>query len=169
MTKLSAITGSWKLTNSAVEQDVRTDVRGIFASGGGIVTGGAPGVDFFAMDEAIKADPSGERIRVVLPIPLSKMVAHFRKRVAEGVIGNEHRIEDVIAVLEHLHTLGPDIVTDVGFEIANQDSYYARHHQIIALASDVYAYQVNGSGGVQDTVDKAREKGIPVYLRSYTL
>ncbi len=169
MTKLSAITGSWKLTNATVEQDVRADVQNIFRAGGGIVTGGAPGVDFFAMDEAIKVDPSGGRIRIILPIPLSKMVAHFRQRVTEGVIGHEHRIDDVIAVLEYLYGCGPDIVTDAGFETANQESYYARHHQIIALASDVYAYQVNGSGGVQDTIDKAYEKGIPVYLRSYTV
>lgn len=33
-------TGTWRLTNNEVEHDVRTSVRDVLASGGGIVTGG---------------------------------------------------------------------------------------------------------------------------------
>lgn len=33
-------TGTWRLTNSEVEDDVRSSVRDVLASGDGIVTGG---------------------------------------------------------------------------------------------------------------------------------
>ena len=47
-------TGTWRLTNSEVEEDVRVAAREVRSRGDGIITGGATGGVYFAMDEAMK-------------------------------------------------------------------------------------------------------------------
>lgn len=54
--KWIAISGSWRNANSQVEKDVRETVKQITVKGNGIVTGGALGVDYWALDEALKID-----------------------------------------------------------------------------------------------------------------
>jgi len=64
---MDLFTGTWRLVNKQVEADVRTAVREVLARGDGIVTGGATGVDYFAMDEAFKVLPDASRLRVIIP------------------------------------------------------------------------------------------------------
>src|ERR1035437_8450130 len=60
-------TGTWRLTNKDVEHDVRVAVREVLSRGDRIVTGGATGVDYFAMDEAMKLYPDASRLKVIIP------------------------------------------------------------------------------------------------------
>ncbi len=56
-------TGTWRLTNPQVEADVRLAVREVIGRGEGVLTGGATGVDYFAMDEAMKLKPDGSHLK----------------------------------------------------------------------------------------------------------
>ena len=56
-------TGTWRLTNSDVEQDVRKAAREVIERGDGVLTGGATGVDYFAMDEVIKHNPTPPQVQ----------------------------------------------------------------------------------------------------------
>lgn len=100
--KWTGISGTWQLTSQQVEEDVRREVKKILSDGGGIITGGALGVDSFAMDE-------------------------------------------------------------------DKESYYARNGTIVDLSDELYAFQVNGSSGTGDTVEKAKSQGKEVRLFNYNL
>ena len=50
-----------------------------------------------------------------------------------------------------------------------KEVYFARNSLIVELADELMAFQVNKSAGTQDTIDKARLKGIPVSVREYTV
>lgn len=164
--KWYGVTGSWRLTSPEVEKDVRFTVRQVMNEGHGIVTGGALNVDSFATDEALIVDPSGKRLCVILPTTLTIFAAHFRKRAAEGVITTT-QAEDLIAQLTQIHALGS--LTEMNYLECNQDTYYDRNTKVVEASDGLLAFHVNGSGGVQDTVDKARANGIEVILKSYTL
>jgi predicted Rossmann fold nucleotide-binding protein DprA/Smf involved in DNA uptake len=62
--KWIGISGSRLLTSSQVEEDVRREVRTILEQGDGIVTGGALGVDSFAMDEVYILGYANSRLKV---------------------------------------------------------------------------------------------------------
>lgn len=50
-------TGTWRLTSDEVEKDVREAAREVIARGDGVLTGGATGVDYFAMNEVLNTTP----------------------------------------------------------------------------------------------------------------
>jgi hypothetical protein len=72
-------TGTWRLTNKEVETDVRNAVQEVLSRGDGIVTGGATGVDYFAMDEALKIDSNASRLKVIIPAFLEDYVFDYHK------------------------------------------------------------------------------------------
>lgn len=162
--KWVAISGSWRKTDKKVEEDVRREVRKIIASGNGIVTGGALGVDFFATDEIFKINPNLDRLRIFLPSILDKYSAHYFTRAKEGVI-SENQAKDLIS---QLNKAKKAITENTKSNEVNKDSYYKRNSKIIEFADELIAFQVNESEGVGDTIKKAKLKGIPIKLFSYT-
>jgi len=167
--KWIAIAGTWRNTNAQVEKDVREEVSKIIASGDGIVTGGALGVDFFAIDEALQMNPSATQIKIVLPSTLARYTAHYRKRAGEGVISSK-QAESLIAQLESVHAVSPSsIIENMTTEVIDKNAYFARITEIIEMADELVAFQVNASEGTQDTIDKAKKKGIGVRVFGYTI
>ena len=167
--KWFGITGSWRITSPQVEHDVRTTVEEILAAGSGIVTGGALNVDYFATDEALKLNPTATHIHVFLPTTLEIYFQHYRKRAEEGVI-TKAQAELLINQLTTLKTINPTAITEHEREKeVTQETYYKRNQKVIDASDELYAFQVNGSRGVTDTIEKAEEKGIPIKLFSYTL
>ena len=49
----------------------------------------------------------------------------------------------------------------------NVTTYYLRNQDVVDMADELLVFQVNASSGTQDTVDKARMKGIPVVVFTY--
>ncbi|HWQ60255.1 MAG TPA: hypothetical protein VN420_03860 [Candidatus Fimivivens sp.] len=167
--KWIGITGSWRATNETVESDVRTAVRTIVRRGDGIVTGGALNVDYFATDEALKIDPSGVSIKVCLPVALERYSAHYFKRAEEGVI-TVQQAEALITQLKELKSVNPDaILENRRNEIVDTNTYYERNSRVVELSDELLAFQVNGSQGVQDTIDKALSQGKTVGIREYVI
>jgi len=166
--KWVAISGSWRKTNEEVENDVRQAVREIIKRGDGIVTGGALNVDYFATDEALKVNPEAKQIKVCLPVTLNLFSAHYRKRADEGVITHQ-QAEELITQLTALKKTNPSaLIENEKNTIVDKDTYYERNTKVMDLSNELYAFQVNDSEGVQNTVDKARENGKFVELKKYT-
>jgi hypothetical protein len=158
-------TGTWSLTNKEVEHDVRAAVREVFARGDGLVTGGATGVDYFAMDEWLKLDPACTRIRVFIPARLSHFIADYYKNwkhdpITDGDIDNLHRV--LAYILESNPAAKLEMRKDVG-DITQAD-YDLRHNEVVTFSDEVYAFQVNNSAGTSDTIQKAQAAGLPVTL-----
>lgn len=167
--KWVAISGSWAITNKEVEKDVRWHVRNILTKGGGIVTGGALNVDFFATDEAIKADPKCNHIKIFLPATLKIYSAHYRKRAKEGVITLE-QAEDLIVQLEFVKKANPKAIIENKInKIVDKTTYFERNMEVVKAADELYAFHVIESigGGTIDTIEKAKKLGMPVKRFDY--
>jgi hypothetical protein len=167
--KWIAISGSWRITNKQIEEDVRSAVRAIIKRGDGIVSGGAINVDYFATDEALQIDPVASRVKIFLPTTLHLYAAHYRKRASEGVI-TKRQAEDLISQLETIKRSNPDaLIEDARNTLVDRTTYFQRNSQIVDAADELFAFQVNKSAGVQDAIDKARARNKPATVRSYTI
>jgi hypothetical protein len=166
--KWTAISGSWRTVDDHVEADVRAAITDIISRGDGIVTGGALGVDYIATDEALKNDPRGQHIRVILPTSLTDYANHFFQRAKEGVI-TQQQAQLLIRQLRDLKHTNPDAVQEMGYTACTPKTYYARNTEVLNAASALLAFQVNGSAGTQDTIDKAQARGMPIHVRKYTI
>lgn len=166
--KWIAISGTWRHTNKEIEGAVRQIVREIISYGDGIVSGGALSVDWFATDEALKLNPSCSQIRIFLPTTLEIYARHYRKRVDEGVITHK-QAEDLIAQLTAIQKANRDALIEGEHLVCNPETYFDRITKIVNASDELVAFQVNNSAGVQDTIDKAKKKGIPVKQFSYSV
>jgi len=163
------ITGSWRKTSKKVESDVRMSVRDIIVLGDGIVTGGALNVDWFATDEALKHNPDATQIKVCIPSTLERYATHYRNRADEGVITYE-QAEKLIEQLTRLKTANPAaLIEHPTNKVMDETTYFQRNTQVVELSDVMIGFQVNGSKGVQDTIDKAAAQGKRVQLKKYTI
>jgi len=165
-----AISGSWRASTKKIENDVRRIVRKIMAEGNGIVTGGALNVDYFATDEAIKLNPSCNRIKVLLPVTLSRYSGHFRKRAHEGVI-TKNQAETLISQLTKLKKTNPQaLIENKKNKIVDRKTYFERNSDVIKVANELVAFQASVSRrGVQDTVGKAKKANLAVKVYKYKI
>lgn len=156
-------TGSWRLTNREVENDVREYARRVFAAGDGLVTGGATGVDYYAMDEFIKLNPECTRMRVFIPARIKHYISDYRKNWRHDPI-NDIDIDNLKRILDLMKSRNPSSVYEVRKESGDitQLEYDLRHNDEVSFSDEVYAFQVNNSTGTSDTLTKARAAGLPV-------
>lgn len=164
-------TGTWRLTDRDVEHDVREAVRQVFSAGNGMVTGGATGVDYFAMDEWVKLDPDCTRIRIFIPARLDHFISDYRKNWKTSPI-TDRDIDDIEHILRLIKERNPAAVFEVRKDSGDitQDQYDLRHDEEVTFSDEVYAFQVNNSTGTQDTIDKACKSGLAITLhKKYTI
>lgn len=167
--KWVGISGSWRKMTPELERDVRRCVKEIISQDGGIVSGGAWGVDWVATDEVLKLDPTAQKIKIFLPTTLEIYAAHYRKRAKEEVI-TEKQAEELINQLLNIKKINPDaIIENPNNKVVGKDTYYERNSEIINVADELIAFHVNESLGTKDAIDKARKKGIPVKVFTYTI
>lgn len=165
--KWIGISGSRLLTSSQVEEDVRREVRTILEHGDGIVTGGALGVDSFAMDEVYILGCANSRLKVCLPTTFDIFSKHYIKRSEEGVI-TEEEAKTLINLLTNIKIANNTaIIEDTRFSVCDKESYYARNETIMNMSDEVFAFQVNGSSGTQNTIDIAKAQRKEIKLFTY--
>jgi len=172
--KFVAISGSWRKVNKEIERKVRKIVSQILKMGNGIVTGGALGVDYIALDEALKHDKNAQRIKVFLPTTLKRYAQHLRKHARWGDV-KKSAVEKLISRLKKLRTLNPKALIEnkkADFrEETKKKYYYQRNTKIIKAADELIAFRVitkESQGlGTLDTIKKAKKKGIPVKVFEY--
>ena len=163
------IAGTWMKTNEEIESNVRESVREIYRHGGGIVSGGALSVDSFATDEALLLDPTAEHIKIFLPVTLERYAAHYRKRAEEGVI-TQDQAEALIQQLEEVKRRNPSAIMENTLNTSvDPTTYFERNSKVIEASDALLGFQVNESKGTQDTIDKARAQGKPVFIRKYII
>jgi DNA recombination-mediator protein A len=144
------------------EEDVRREVAAIISRGDGIVSGGALGIDYFATDEALKLNPSAQQIKIFLPTTLEIYAEHYRSRAEEGVITKDDA-EMLIMQLETLKTANAEsLIENPINKVVDKQTYYERNTAVMNASDEILAFKVTNSGGTQDTIDKAKEKGTPV-------
>ncbi len=162
-------TGTWRLTNKEVEDDVRNAVRECISNGHGIITGGALGVDYFCMDEVLKINKECTNLRVILPAKLDIYTKHFYNALVDGKITKEDfsKLENTLRTIQNNN---PTSLLEMHFKTISMEEYFARDAEEVKYGDEVYAFQVNNSVGTQDTIDKATEAGVPVTLhKKYTI
>jgi hypothetical protein len=159
------VSGSWRYAPPGLPDAVHREVAAALAVGKSIVTGGALGVDYWATETALSIDPA--RLSVILPTSLAIYAAHYRRRAAQGVISVE-QAEDLIRQLESVAQAGGLVEHPERPQVVDVTTYYLRNQDVVDVADELLAFQVNASRGTQDTVDRARLKGIPVVVFDYT-
>jgi hypothetical protein len=158
------VSGSWRYAPRELPDAVRHEVAAALGAGKSIVTGGALGVDYWATEMALNIDPG--RLKVILPTSLATYAAHYRRRAAEGIISAQ-QAEDLIRQLETVAQAGGLVEHPERPQVVDVTTYYLRNQDVVDAADELLAFQVNASRGTQDTVDKARQKGIPVEVFTY--
>lgn len=161
--KWCLFTGTWRLTNAEVEEDVRAGVREVLSRGDGVVTGGATGVDYFAMDELSKLDPNFQKLKVFIPALLPAFIIDYRNNWQHAPI-TAHDIDALEALLYDMQKKNPNALFELPETIITQEHYDLRHNDEVKCSDMVYAFQVNASTGTQDTINKARAAGLPIAL-----
>ena len=164
-------TGTWRLVNKEVENDVRRAARQVFYNGDGIVTGGATGVDYFVMDEFLKLDPTCTRIRIFIPAKLDHFIADYRKNWMHAPV-TDIDIDNLEHILKLIKHRNPSAVFEVRKDKGDisQQEYDIRHNEEVTFSDEVYAFQVNNSSGTGDTITKAKAAGLPLSLhKTYTI
>lgn len=163
------ISGSWRCQDPAIEQQVRQQVRDLLAKKTLIIVGGALGVDFWTTDEVMRINPTLTQLCVILPSTLHQYSLHYRKRAREGVISIE-QAESLINQLQLVKRANPQaLIETIGVERIDQAAYYQRNTKEVELAEELIAFQVGQSAGTQDTIEKARRKGISVQVYQFAL
>ncbi len=156
-------TGTWRITNADVERDVRAAVREVYAQGNAVLTGGATGVDYFAMDEAMKIDPTARRLRIMIPAFLEDYITDYYTNWCQAPI-TQSDIDLMASLLRKIKEVNPACVLEMPNTTITQKDYDVRSKQEIIYTDEVCAFQVNGSKGTQDTIDWAKEAGRVIRL-----
>lgn len=146
-----------------VEEDVRHAATDVLTRGDGIVTGGATGVDYFAMDEAMKLFPDASRLKVVIPALLESYVHDYNTNWCVEPITKD-TIDELENLLRRIKQANPEALIEMDNDIITQNHYDLRHDEEVKMSDEVYAFQVNDSTGTQDTIDKAAKVGLRIAL-----
>ncbi|MFZ2253315.1 MAG: hypothetical protein WAW13_04070 [Minisyncoccia bacterium] len=162
-------TGTWRLTNGEVEEDVRQSAREVIERGDGVVTGGATGVDYFVMDEVMKLYPDASRLTVIIPAYLESYLHDYHTNWCREPITTE-MIDDLERLLFRIKKENSKALIEMPYDIITQEHYDLRHEEEVSISDEVYAFQVNESTGTQDTIEKAMRKGLPIAVhKKYTI
>lgn len=158
------VSGSCRYAPPGLPDAVRREVTAALGAGKSIVTGGALGVGYWATETALSIDPA--RLKVILPTSLASYAAHYRRRAAEGVISAQ-QADDLVRQLETVAQEGGLVEHPERPQVVDVTTYYVRNQDVVDVADELLAFQENASGGTQDTVNRARAKGIPVVMFTY--
>lgn len=158
-----AVAGVHRKINSEIENNVRKVVREIIARGDGIVSGGALGIDYIATDEALLVDG---RMYITIPSTLESYCSYIFQLVKEVVI-TEEQAQQLAHQLAEVKKRG--FLVEGMDTVLNKDSFFNHIIKIIDRADELVAFHINQSEGTQDTIDKARKKGIPVTTFNYSV
>jgi len=173
-TKYIGISGSWRKITPNIEKKVRSVVKKAMQSGKGIVSGGALNVDYVALNEALKHNPSATRIKIFLPTTLKKYIQHYRKHAKLKTITTK-QANNLIKQLKDLKKINPRALVECPnenfTETTKKDMYYQRNSRVVEAADELVAFHIktkeSKGAGTMDTASKAKAKGIPLKIFSF--
>ncbi len=154
-------TGTWKLADKEVEEDVRKFARETIARGDGVLTGGATGVDYFAMDEVLKHNPNASHLRVIIPARLESYIDDYYTNWCHKPITKKD-IDNLATILKKIKKVNPASLLEMPYKTITQEHYNLRHDQEVMYSDEVHAFHVNESAGTEDTISKSTKASIPI-------
>ena len=181
-----AITGAWNLPDTdswlrakkrtrskksvrqigrIIRKEVKYTTKKIIESGNGVIVGGALGVDQIAAETALTyGDPN--QLIVITPINKWEYGDHYADSWEKrGVISRSQA--EALHDLLYLRVPQDRIHDSSRFRRVHQESYFARDQKEVDLADVVIGFHLDDTGGTADTLHKARQAGLPVYVRRY--
>ncbi len=167
------ISGSWRTINQKIVDDVTEIVRSITSEGMGILTGGALGVDYVATEVVLKESDPEKQLRIALPINRYAYMEHFTNSSMRKKISRTQQ-DFLIDQLRYIDEYYPNIIFDnskfdeelfLKFEdeTYRKNSYHFRDCLIAYGCDGLIALWINGSGGVEDTINKVRFVKKPIF------
>jgi hypothetical protein len=120
-------------------------------------------VDYFAMDEAMKIDPSCERLKVIIPANIESYIEDYRANWCQVPV-TMNTINDLALLLRKIKTTNPAHLIEMPYDTITQEHYDRRDTEEVRQSQEVYAFQVNRSPGTQDTILKAISSGVKLGL-----
>ena len=75
--------------------------------------------------------------------------------------------ESLVSQLEKVQSMG--CLVEGTAQTIDKEAYFNRITQIIDIADELIAFQVNDTEGTQDTINKARNKGVGFRVFSYSI
>lgn len=121
---------------------------------------GATGVDYFAMDEVLKHNPSASHLRVIIPARLEHYVQDYYTNWCHEPITTKD-IEKLTSLLKKITEINPACLLEMPYKTITQEHSNLRHDQEVMYSDEGHAFQMNESTGTQDTIDKSTKAGIP--------
>ena len=171
--KWCGITGSWRDSNSHLRNDVKRIVKWILRRGDGIVTGGSLGVDYYATDIVLEEGNPKNQLKIYLPNKIDEFLSYYGDcfdRLPKDRIISREQADEISKQLFEIHRRFPEVIYDRSrFSKSYERSYYERNQKVVDVSDELYAFHVDGSKGVQDTIDKAIVKEIPVHVYRYEI
>lgn len=164
--KWIGISGSWKYDFPEIRADIVREVNDLLDRGDGIVSGNAPGVDYWATEVALSRFPDGSRTKICLPTSLRTFIEQIGNTEPDDPEISDETYLEVVGQLLALHKVNA-LICDETEKIVNTESFHKRNNVVIALSDELLAFHVNKSGGVQNTIDHAKAKGIKVRSFEY--
>lgn len=147
---------------------MRQAVREVLQNGNGIITGGAPGVDYFCKEEVLRLNKLNY-LRVIIPKKLEAYIKHYYDSRELRKIKIEV-CQNLEKVLREIYAKSPASILEMPHEFLTQHEFNERNTEEIKYGDEVYAFQVNNSTGTQDTIDKAIKRGLKIAVhKKYNL
>ncbi len=111
----------------------RQATREVIARGDGVLTGGATGVDYFAMDECAKHGALGQ-LRIFLPAKLDWFIKDYYDNWQHEPISKED-IDMLAKLLLRLKKEVPTVLLEMPNEIITQADYDNRHDEEVQCST----------------------------------
>jgi hypothetical protein len=170
--KWHCFSGSWRETNPALQRLVAERVAAIMRAGDGIVSGGAAGVDYWTLHEALRHDAAAERIKILIPGTPEQYFAHLLSTRTHGLYTLAEAAQTIVTQLRDLRRRNHyALIGDARERVIDHDAYWRRDSAEVAAADYLVAFPARtefGPGlGTWDTVAKARRKGIPIEIHPF--
>lgn len=164
--KWIGIAGARSIIHDQVEPDIRQNVTSIFQKGNGVISGGAWGVDYIATDEALKHDPTGQRIKVIIPSDLKTYLSYFNKRASGNYITDEE-VKKLFNQLDEVKRRNPESLIELTNEKVCRKTFHSRNRAVVRESDELHAYQVNESNGTKNAIKAAENLKKPVTRYNY--
>ncbi len=159
------ISGSLGVRLPDVDRDVTREVERLVKRGTGIVTGGAPGVDMLAMDAALRIDPTGSHLKVVLPCAFPMFLRYVNALALHDIISHEDATH-LSKLLATARSRGC-CIEHPEFPKITQEAFSFRNAEVVRLSGKLLAFHVDNSGGTMNTIRHALRAGKDVYRFTY--
>lgn len=157
-------TGAEEPESRRRELDVRAAVRWALLHGRGVVSGGSAGIDYYAITEALRFDPTGSRVKVILPSGLRDYIAGYRTKISKHRYSREI-IDRLSAALLDLKILKPSNFVEIDpRQTPGKKAEDVVRKKEVELAEEVVAFTTHRENHVKDTLLEAKRKGLKVEL-----